>query len=56
MCKKYTVCFCFDKELCEEETDKIARENKAIGWFVEPVVAPLTQQLAYRGKIVKEVM
>ena len=55
MCKQYIVCFGFDKKCCEETTKEIAKRNNAIDWFIEPVYAPLTNQLAYRGTIVKEV-
>lgn len=55
MCKTYTVCLCFGKEHCEEVTEALARQNKAIGWFVQPVEAPLSNIPAYRGKIVKKV-
>lgn len=55
MCKQYTVCLCFGREHCLETTEEIAKKNNAIDWFIEPVVAPLTSQLAYRGTIVKEV-
>lgn len=56
MCNEYTVCLCFGKDDCEERTEEIAHKNNAVNWFVEPVIAPLSLQLAYRGKIVKEVM
>lgn len=55
MCKQYTVCLCFGREHCLETTEEIAKKNNAIDWFIEPVFAPLTSQLAYRGTIVKEV-
>ena len=54
MCKEYTVSLCFGREHCEEVTKEIAKRNEAIDWFIEPVYAPLTNQLAYRGKIIKE--
>lgn len=54
MCKNYTVCLCFGREHCEETTKEIAKKNNAKEWYVEPVYAPLTNQLAYRGTIIKE--
>ena len=54
MCKQYTVCLCFGREHCEEVTQEIAKKNKAVEWFVEPVSAPFSQVPAYRGTIVKE--
>lgn len=54
MSKNYTVCLCFDRDDCEETTREIAKRNNAIDCFVEPVFAPITHQIAYRGIIVKE--
>ena len=54
MCKKYIVSLCFGEEHCKEVTEEIAKRNNAVDWFVEPVVAPLSHQLAYRGTIIKE--
>lgn len=54
MYKNHVVCFSFNKECCEEDTKEIAKRNNAIDWFIDPVFAPLTNQLAYRGTIVKE--
>lgn len=54
MIKNHTVCLCFSKDDCEERTREIAKRNNAIDWYVEPVFAPLTNQVAYRGTIVKE--
>lgn len=56
MCKQYVVCLCFEESNCKETTKEIAVRNNAIDWFVEPVYAPLTSLLAYRGTIVKEVI
>lgn len=56
MCREYIVCLCFGEDHCKETTREIAKKNNAVDWFVEPVIAPLSRQLAYRGKIVKEVM
>ena len=55
MCKQYVICLCFGEEHCKEVTEEIAKRNNAVDWSVEPVVAPLSLQLAYRGTIVKEV-
>ena len=55
MCKEFTVCLCFGIDHCKEVTEEIAKRNNATDWFVEPVAAPLSYTLAYRGKIVKEV-
>ena len=55
MCKQYVVCLCFDRDDCEETTKSIAQKNNATEWFVEPVYAPLSYQLAHRGIIIKEV-
>ena len=55
MCKQYVVCLCFDRDDCEETTRSIAQKNNATEWFVEPVYAPLSYQLAHRGIIIKEV-
>lgn len=52
--KEYTVCLCFGKEKCEAITAEIAKRNNAIDYIVEPVVAPMSTNLAYRGKIIKE--
>lgn len=54
MCKNYVVCLCFRLEHCKETTSEIAKRNNAVDWFVDPVFAPLTNQIAYRGTIVKE--
>ena len=54
MCKNYIVSLCCGREHCEEVTSEIAKRNNAIDWFIEPVIAPLSRQLAYRGMIVKE--
>lgn len=54
MCKQYTVCLCFGREHCSETTQEIAKRNNAIEWFIEPVYAPLTNEIAYKGIIVKE--
>ena len=54
MLKSYIVCLCFGREHCEEQTKEIAERNNAVDWYVDPVEAPLTNQLAYRGTIVKE--
>lgn len=54
MCKQYIVCLCFGEEHCKETTEEIAKKNNATDWYIEPVFAPLTNQLAYRGTIVKE--
>ena len=56
MCKQHIVCMCFEEADCEETTKEIAKKNNAKGWFVEPVFAPITSQIAYRGVIVKEVV
>ena len=53
MLKQYIVCLCFGRDHCKEVTSEIAKKNNAIDWFIEPVYAPLTEQLAYRGTIVK---
>lgn len=55
MLKEYIVCLCFGKEKCEAITSEIAKRNNAVDYIVEPVIAPYSMQLAYRGKIVKEV-
>ena len=55
MCKQYVVCMCFGEDHCKETTEEIAKRNNAIDWFVEPVYAPMTSQIAYRGTIVKEI-
>ena len=54
MLKQHIVCLCLGKEHCEETTEEIAKRNNANDWFVEPVYAPLSSQLAYRGTIITE--
>ena len=54
MCKK-TVCLCAEEIDCQETTEDIAKKNNATDWFIEPVYAPITSQLAYKGTIVMEV-
>lgn len=55
MRKEYIVCLCFGREKCETITSEIAKRNNAIDYIVEPVIAPMCFEFAYRGKIVKEV-
>lgn len=54
MLKQHIVCLCMDKEHCNETTREIAEENNTANWFVEPVYAPLSSQLIYRGTIITE--
>lgn len=52
-----TVCLCFGEDHCREVTREIAARKNATDWFIEPVYAPITSELAYRGTIVlKEVV
>lgn len=57
MLTRHIVCLCFGEDHCKETTMEIAKRNNAIDWFVDPVRAPITSEIAYRGTIVlKEVM
>lgn len=56
MLTRHIVCLCFGEDHCKETTMEIAKRNNAIDWFVDPVRAPITAEIAYRGTIVlKEV-
>lgn len=48
---KRIVCLCIGEDLCREQTAEIAKRNHASKWFVEPVYAPLSEQLTYKGSI-----
>ena len=52
---KHTVCLCSTKDLCEETTKAIANSKNAHNWLIEPVYAPLTSQVIYKGIIIKEI-
>ena len=54
MLKQHVVCLCFGENHCKETTREIAENNNAVDWFIEPVYEPITEQLAYRGIVVKE--
>lgn len=54
MLQSYIVCLTFDYEKCKADTAAIAKRNNAIDYVVEPVAVMHTQQLAYRGRIIKE--
>ena len=56
MLMPHVVCFCFEKETCKETTESIAKANGVTKWFVEPVCAPLSNEITYRGTIVREVV